>query len=88
MKTVQVTLLIEDAELEERIENLEERCDKLGISLQNIFQAIALTMPNRPFIDILLSMSDIKIDDIESNEKIKQFWNKLKIHKKSKGEEK
>lgn len=33
MKAVQVTLLVQDMELEERISNLEERCGKLDVFL-------------------------------------------------------
>lgn len=37
MKTIQVILPVEDEGLEERIENLEKRCKKINISLQDVF---------------------------------------------------
>lgn len=81
MKFIQVILPVEDAELEKRIICLEERCKKIGISLDNIFYITAYTMPNKPFVDILLGLSDLKISDIERNERMKQFFKKFKIHK-------
>lgn len=82
MKAVQVTLLVQDRELEERILDLEERCRKLDVSLQDVFQATALTMPNKPFIDILLGLSDLEISDMEEAERMRHFFDKFKICKK------
>ena len=84
MKTIQVILLVEDEGLEERIENLEERCKKINISLQDVFQATAIKMPNKPFIDILMSLSDLEISDRESSEKMKRFFGKFNIFKRGK----
>ena len=84
MKTIQVTFFVENEDFEKRITNLEERCTKLEISLPQIYQITAATMPCNPFIDILLSLSDLKISDIEKSKKIKRFWNKFKINKKGK----
>ncbi len=82
MKAIQITLLVQDIELEKRIEQLEERCKKIDVPLQNIFQMTAATMPNKPFIDILLSLSDLKIFDLEEEERNKNFWKKFKFHQK------
>lgn len=78
MKLIQVTLLVEDAELEERIEALEQRCEKINVSLQTIFHMTAMTIKCKPFVDILLSLSDIKIADIERQHKYKEIWNRVK----------
>lgn len=82
MKFIQVILPVENAELEKKIIGLEERCEKLGISLDSIFHITAYTMSSKPFIDILLGLSDLKISDIERNERMKRLFNKFKIHKK------
>lgn len=84
MKTIQVILPVEDEGLEERIENLEKRCKKINISLQDVFQATATTMPNKPFVDILLSLSDIEVSDMESSERMKQFFEKFNFFKRDK----
>ena len=84
MTPVELVLLVKDDELEKRIEELDQRCKELDISLQDIFQATAITMPYKPFIDILIGLSDLKISDIEENERMKCFWDKFKIHKKDK----
>lgn len=86
MTPVELVLLVEDDELEKRIEDLDQRCKKLDISLQGIFQATAMTMPYKPFVDILIGLSDLKISDIEENERMEHFWNKFKIYKKNKEE--
>lgn len=78
MKTIQVTLLVEDSELEERITQLEERCKKINVPLESILQTTATTMPNKPFVDILLSLSDLKISDMESAERTKKLFGKIK----------
>lgn len=84
MKAVQVTLLVQDMELEKRINDLEERCVKLDVSLQAVFQAAVLTMPNKPFIDILLGLSDLKISDMEEAERMNRLFDFIKIHHKRK----
>lgn len=76
MKAVQVTLLVQDEKLEERIIDLEERCGKLNVSLQAVLQATVLTMPNKPFVDILLGLSDLKISDIEEAERMERLLKK------------
>lgn len=86
MKTIQVILPVEDEGLEERIENLEKRCKKINISLQDVFQATATNMPNKPFVDILLSLSDIEVSDMESSERMKQFFEKFNVFKRNKRE--
>ncbi|MCI8570902.1 MAG: hypothetical protein HFI43_05795 [Lachnospiraceae bacterium] len=86
MKAVQVTLLVQDMELEERISDLEERCGKLDVSLQAVFQAAVLTMPYKPFIDVLLGLSDLKISDMEESERMNRLFDFLKIHRKKKSE--
>ena len=87
MKVIELTLLVDDVDLEKRISDLEKRCGKLDISLQSIFAMTAATMPYKPFIDILLGFSDLKIYDIERTEKTRQFLDKFKIYKKSKEKE-
>lgn len=82
MKGITLTLFIENEELEERLSALEVRCEKLDISLDNILQAVSYKVPNKPFFDVLLSFADLEISDMEENRKMKQFFNKLKIHKK------
>lgn len=86
MKAVQVTLLVQDIELEERFIELEERCRKMNVSLQAVLQAVVLTMPNKPFVDILLELSDLKISDMEEAERMKRLFDHFKIHHKRKNE--
>lgn len=41
-----------------------------------------MTMPYKPFVDIPIGLSGLKIFDIEESERMNTFWNKFKIHKK------
>lgn len=84
MKGIELTLFTEDEKLEERIADLETRCDKLNISLNSILQTVSVKVPNKPYIDILLGFAELEINDIEGNERMKQFFNKFKIPKKEK----
>lgn len=82
MKGIKLTLLTEDEKLEERITNLEIRCEKLNISLDSILQAVSEKVPNKPYIDVLLGFADLEIFDIEESQRMKHFFDKLKKHKK------
>lgn len=78
MKTIQLVLTTEDAALEQKIKILEERCEKLDLSFPCVLEAVALTIPTKQFIEILLMYTDDKIHEIEKAEKTKSFWNKFK----------
>lgn len=78
MKVIPITLYVQDEELEERIVELEERCKEINISLQQIFEIVYPTMPYKPYVDILLSYSDLKIDDMEREQRMKHFFDKFK----------
>ena len=43
-----------------------------------VLEAVALTIPTKQFIEILLMYTDDKIHEIEQAEKTKSFWNKFK----------
>ena len=83
---MKVILLVNEAELEKRIRQLEERCKKTDVPLDSIFQITAITMPNKPFVDVLLSLSDLKIFDMEEAERNQNFFIKLKSREKKKRE--
>lgn len=82
MKTIQITIYVDNTKFEDKIADLEKRCQNLEISLQDIYQIVVATMPCNPFIDILLSLSDLKIFDLEEEERNKNFWKKFKFHQK------
>ncbi len=82
MKGIILTLFTEDEKLEERITNLEIRCEKLNISLDSILQAVSEKVPNKPYLDVLLGFADLEIFDIEESQRMNHFFDKLKKGKK------
>ncbi len=82
MKAVELVLFVEDEKLEKRIEELEKRCEKINVNLNTVLQTVSCNIPNKPCIDVLLSFADLKVDDIESTDKMKRFINKFKINKR------
>lgn len=81
MKAIQLVLTTEDAKLEQKIEELEERCKKLEISFPSVLEATALTIPAKSFIEILLIYADEKVYEIEREERNKNFWNRFRRNK-------
>lgn len=81
MKAIQLVLTTEDVKLEQKIEELEERCKKLEISFPSVLEATALTIPTKQFIEILLVYTDEQVHEIEQEERNKRFWNKFKRNK-------
>lgn len=81
MKAITLTLFTEDKEIEERIKDLETRCEKLNIPFDRALQAAAMKVPNKVIFDVLLGFVDLEISDISEQQKMKQLFNKLKIQK-------
>lgn len=82
MKGIKLTLFTEDEKLEERITDLEIRCEKLNISIDSILQAVSGKVPNKPYIDVLLGFADLEISDMERSQRMKLFFDNLKKRKK------
>ena len=81
MKAIQLVLTTREEELEQKIEELEERCKRMEISFPSVLEASVLAMPTKQFIGILLLYADEKIHEIEQEERNRNFWNRFRKNK-------
>lgn len=80
MRVIELTHIIEDTELEQKMAELEERCQKLqdnNVTLECLLQTAITVMPMKTYMTALVMWTDDKVHELEQQEKRKNMWRKL-----------
>ncbi|MCM1237211.1 MAG: hypothetical protein NC489_44655 [Ruminococcus flavefaciens] len=77
MRTLQLIHIINDKQLEQQMDDLEERCKNLpdsNISLASLMQAAITNYPMKKYMEVLIACADEMLFDLEQAEKQKHLF--------------